>query len=96
MNCGRGGITAGGGGRASPGFFRFLLLDLGGGLPFPKDTGRGFSATSIGGRSLSLAIGEWTDESGETDVISMDGEWCLVVEGELGDGESSGAGGGGR
>lgn len=41
--------------------------------------------------------GEGSEDAGEREVISMDGERCRVVdEGEVGVGESSGAGGGGR
>lgn len=46
---------------------------------------------------MLAAEGEGKDEAGDKDVISIDGDKCRVVEdGELGEGESSGAGGGGR
>ena len=52
---------------------------------------------SAAGESTGFVKGECTEESGEREVTSMDGERCRVVEeGELGDGESSGAGEGGK
>ena len=50
--------------------------------------------SSVAGKSMSLPMGDCTEESGETEVTSIEGEKCRVVDdGELGDGESSGAGG---
>lgn len=82
------------GGTSSVGFFRFFAFAF---VDFfsisPGSRGSAF-ISSVAGRSVSLPAGDCTDESGETEVTSIEGEKCRVVDdGELGEGESSGAGG---
>ena len=41
--------------------------------------------SSVAGKSMSLPVGDCTEESGETEVTSIEGEKCRVVDdGELG------------
>ena len=76
---------------ASPGNGRFRFFPL---MAFGFTTGSGFS-TLTGGGSDDGGEGErGGSESGETEVMSTDGERSRVVEdGELGATESSGGGG---
>lgn len=49
------------------------------------------------GSFWELARGEGGDDAGEREVMSIEGDnWRVLEPGELGDGESSGAGAGGR
>ena len=71
------------------GFLRFLPLTGGIG----GSTGSGLGAGSFGGP----ARGEGGEDAGEREVMSMEGDnWRVLEPGELGDGESSGGGDGGK
>lgn len=105
------GRMMGAGGSTSP-FFRFFALDLldfpiefelGSSCEGSTLTlgGRGLTGGSgVGGRGLiSSRTGEWDgcEEGGEMEVMSTDGERARFAEDwELGEGVSSGAGGGGN
>lgn len=82
----------------SPHFLRFLFECFAAGTGLFASTGGVLSLSLMLGRSTPFAGGgECTDESGESDMTSREGERCLDVDvGELTEGESSGAGGGGR
>jgi hypothetical protein len=101
VNGGRGGISSGLGICMGAGFvfLRFLLLAFG--LPVLLVLGNcGVASGGVLGTGHGNAAGgerEGMEEGGEIDVISTEGErgrW--TDEWELGDGESSGAGGGGN
>ncbi len=81
-------MTAGGSGSLSR-FLRFFPCTFGGGLT------ASFGGGSAG-KGIGCAAGEGKDEGGDNEVTSIEGDAWRVVEGELGEGESSGAGGGGR
>lgn len=95
MRSGRGHVISGAGCSGAPGFLRFFPLSFVWRFPFGIGCG-GFGACT-GGRSVTIAEGDGNDDAGDNDVISIEGDRCLFVDdGELGDGESSGAGGGGK
>jgi len=79
-----------------------LALTFGRGIEFELGKVGGGIGGTLGGAEITFEGGgehEGRDEGGEYDVISTDGERARGAdedEGELGDGESSGAGGGGN
>lgn len=79
------------------GFFRLFVVGFEGTLSAERVALLGCFVGAGGGRSFEGAGGEGSEESGDNEVTSIEGDRCRVVEaGELGVGESSGTGGGGR
>ena len=88
-------MTAGRGLGSDPGFFRFLFACLFCGfVGCGGDSWGCFVGSGVGvGSSLVRAGGEGSEESGDNDVTSIEGDSCRIEEaGELGVGESSGTG----